>query len=148
MMSLESIKANNREAAARAALLGKRPLLLNADDWESDLDLVARGYVPLAIKGIPALAPEYVAELYPAEYEPVGAPIFVDKGGPNLWDSGGPALSVGGFCEVGVDMTAEHGALFWTIHNEGAFQIYASAYKRVGGNGRPSESRAEPVPLG
>jgi len=148
MMSLESIKANNREAAIRAAQLGKRPLMITADDWESDLDSAAHGIMPQSIKGIPALAPEHVAELYPAEYEQVGESFFVDKGGRNLWDAGGPALSVGGFCEVGVDMTAKHGALFWTIHDEGQFQIYASAFKLVGGNGRPTEYQAEPVTLG
>ena len=63
MLSLETIKSMNREAAARAARKGSRPLILTASDWRADLDYCRRGIFPPHLKGITNLAPEFVAEL-------------------------------------------------------------------------------------
>ena len=130
MMSLETIQEMNREAAAQNARLNRRPLLMEDFDWTDAAAKIQTGIAPNF--GFPHMAPEYVDEYYPNEFEVVDT-LFCDKGGFSLFDAGGPALSINAMVQKGIALTTEHGALFWTIHDEGQFQIYISAYRRVDG---------------
>jgi len=130
MMSLETIKEMNREAAAENARLNRRPLLMEDFDWADAAEKIEQGSAPFF--GFPHMAPEYVDEYYPNEFEVVDT-LFCDKGGLSLFDAGGPALSINDMVQRGIALTTEHGALFWTIHDEGQFQIYISAYRKING---------------
>jgi len=130
MMSAESIRELNREMAEVAAREGRRPFEVLPSDWRDYIQAIDNG------RGTPKfqwlhLAPEFVEELYPGEYEVVET-FFVDKTGWNPYDAGGPAMSIYQLMSKGLELSEEHGTLFATIHDEGQFQIHITLYIRGG----------------
>ena len=132
MMSLETIQEMSRERAAKAFELGEKPMDISELDWSRDVEQAKKNCSPPTLRGIPNLGdPDIVIEQYPGEYELVET-MFVDKGGfGGLWDAGGPALSIGGFAEKGLELTQEHGTLYWMLGDEGQFQIHAFALRKL-----------------
>ena len=132
MMSLATIQEMSREQAARAFEEGSKPMGITENEWTTDVQDAREGNIPSTLRTIPNLGdPDIVIEQYPGEYELVES-LFIDKGGfSGLWDAGGPALSIGAFAEEGLRLTKEHGDLFWLLGNEGQFQIYAFALRKI-----------------
>ncbi len=123
----------NREAAARAFEDEVKPMGISENEWCIDVQEAREGHIPSTLRTIPNLGdPEIVIEQYPGEYELVET-LFIDKGNgmTGLWDAGGPALSIGAFAEKGLELTKEHGKLYWILGQEGQFQMYAFALKRI-----------------
>jgi len=114
------------EVAARE---GKRPFEVYASDWTDYIRNIDRGRRP-KLRWV-HLAPEYVEELYPGEYEVIET-LFVDKTCLDLYDAGGPALSVYDLVRKGQELSQVHGNMFASIHDEGQFQIYITLYRRIG----------------
>lgn len=132
MITGSALREMNREMAEVAAREGKRPFEVLPSDWQDYIQAIDNG------RGTPKfqwvqLAPEYVEELYPGEYEVVET-FFVDKTGWNPYDAGGPAMSIYQLVSKGRELSEEHGTLFATIHDEGQFQIYITLYSRGGPN--------------
>jgi hypothetical protein len=129
MMGIDEIRRMNKEAAERAAAAGSRPFGMNDDDFVVTIEDIdnGRGVGGFAF---PALAPEYVEELYPGEYELIDT-FFTDKGQFSLTDAGGPAHSIKSFSQAALDLIREKNeSLYFTIHDEGQFQLYISAFRR------------------
>ncbi len=129
MMSLSAIQEMSREAAARAFEDGNKPMAITENEWRTDVQDASEGHVPSTLRTIPNLGdPDIVIEQYPGEFELVET-LFVDKSG--FGQPGELALTVGEFAQKGLELTEEHGKLYWMIGAEGQFQIYAFALKRL-----------------
>lgn len=130
MMGIETIHRMNREAAERAAKQNRRPAGMTLDDWHSDLVKLDAGQKPRW--SWVSLAPGWVQELYPDEYEKIET-FFVDKAGAS---NTGPAMGSRELIHEGLRLTGEHGTtLYWTIHSEGQFQLFVTAFKKNGQDG-------------
>ena len=135
MMSLATIQEMSREQAARAFEEGNKPMSITENEWKIDVQDAREGHIPSTLRTIPNLGdPDIVIKQYPGEYELVES-LFVDKGNglTDLWDAGGPSLSIGAFAVEGLRLTQEHGTLFWLLGNEGQFQMYAFALRKING---------------
>ena len=129
MQTGTQLRETNREMAEVAAREGKRPFEVYASDWTDYIRNIDRGRRP-KLRWV-HLAPEYVEELYPGEYEVIET-LFVDKTCLDLYDAGGPALSVYDLVRKGQELSQVHGNMFASIHDEGQFQIYITLYRRIG----------------
>lgn len=130
MITGSQLRETNREMAEVAAREGKRPFEVYASDWTDYIRGIDRGRRP-RLQGWVHLAPEYVDELYPGEYEVIET-LFVDKTCLDLYYAGGPALSVYDMVRKGKELSQVNGNMFATIHDEGQFQIYITLYRRIG----------------
>lgn len=130
MITGSQLRETNREMAEVAAREGKRPFEVYASDWTDYIQSIDSGGRPPTLQWV-HLAPDYVEELYPGEYEVIET-LFVDKTCFDLYDAGGPALSIYGLVRRGQALSQVNGNMFATIHDEGQFQIYITLYRRIG----------------
>jgi len=130
MITGSQLRENNRVMAEVAAKEGKRPFEVYVYDWQDYIQTINNSGRPPKLQWA-QLAPEYVEELYPGEYEIIET-LFVDKSGLDLFDAGGPALSIYQMLSKGQELSKEHGNMFATVHDQGQFQIYVTLYKKSG----------------
>ena len=119
MMSASAIRSLSREAAEEAAAENKEPLVLEPEDVE---DWRTRCGV-----SIPNLG-----DHRPAGWDIVGDYddwLFVDKSGMGAPDE--PALTISQFLDRMEQLVAEHPDWGYGIVEEGQFQLYVAAFRRV-----------------
>jgi hypothetical protein len=117
MMSHEMIRSLSREAAGKAAKLGKRPFVIEAEDlidWQAQ---ISAGKVPSGLRTIPNLG----------DYRPKGWKLIdsfmVDSSGMGAEDE--PALTLRGFVQrLNVGMG-------YGLISAGQFQVVVGEFQKV-----------------
>ena len=114
-------------SAARAAAVGRFPILLMFDDW---IAFCKRAKAGIALNlPFPLITPEFIAEHWVSGYREIRR-FAVAKFG--LYDAGGSSLSPADFVVEGLALSNEYGELFWASHfEEDQFRMCVSAYMRI-----------------